>query len=117
MSKSQDTYLSNYKTQSKWKANREAKLLRALKRNPGNVKQIELAISNIRYRRRTPTNAVWSKSNIRIAKILKEFTGSAPLTCFSSNPEVAKNALAALTLRADISIPSGKVSFSLGDRL
>lgn len=116
MSKSQDNYLSAYKSQNKWKSNREARLLRELKRNPNNAKQIEEAIANLKYRRKTPNTQMWSKSQIRTAKLFKEFTGKAPIACFSSNAQIANAALASLFRTHHAKLPEGKVSFALGDR-
>ncbi len=114
-SKAKEAYYSNYKAQSRWKANRLKKLERELKRNPANAAQIEEAMANVAYRRKTPSNPVWSKSMIATAKILKEFSGSAPIACFSSNKKVANDAIAALHRTHD-KLPEGKVDFSLGAR-
>jgi hypothetical protein len=114
-SKAREAYYSNYKSQNKWKSNREARLLRELKRNPNNSAQIEEAIANLKYRRKTPTTQMWSKGNIAKAKLLKEFSGSAPIACFSSNDKIAAEAIAKLHRNQHI-LPEGKVDFSLAAR-
>jgi len=116
-SKSREAYAANYNSSKRWKKNRELKLLRELKRNPNNAKQIEDALASIEYRRKTPKTQVWSKSMIAKAKLLKLFSGSAPLACFNSNEKVAAEALAGLHKMHDPkSLPVGKVDFSLGAR-
>jgi hypothetical protein len=116
-SKAREAYYSSYKSQNKWKSNREARLLRELKRSPNNAKQIEDAIANLSYRRKTPTTPTWSHSQIAMAKILKEFGGSAPLACFSSNESVARDAIAKVFKdHSSTKLPEGKVDFSLAAR-
>lgn len=117
MSKGREAYFSSYKSQNKWKSNREARLMRELKRQPNNEAQISEALANLKYRRKTPTNQVWSASMIATAKLLKEFSGSAPIECFSSNAKVASDAIAGLHRKHDEkSLPQGKVDFSLAAR-
>lgn len=116
-SKSQEGYYSAYKSSNRWKTNRERRLLKLLKTQPNN-KDIPEALANLKYRRRKPTSRMWSKSNIRLAKLLKQFTGSCPHAVFSSNPKIAEPAMAALRRTHDPkSLPQGKVSFKLGDRV
>ena len=70
-SKSRQAYYSLYKASNRWKTNRERKLLRALKRNPNN-KQIEQALNNISYRRKTPgITGKWSSTRIMEAQLMK----------------------------------------------
>lgn len=117
-SPSQTAYYARYKTSNKWKSNREKRLLRALKRQPNNEDQINKALSNMEYRRKTPTTSMWSSSSKKEAMLLKEFTGSAPLACFSSNKKVSGAALMALRNKQPMaSMPKGTVDFSLGARL
>jgi len=115
-SKSKQAYSTLYKSSTRWATNRKIKLTRALKQQPNN-EQIKDALANIKYRRRTPAaKTVWSHSNIRLAKLFKEFTGRASVDLFSSNPKVQS---AALSYRADSSklkVIEGKVNFSLGAR-
>jgi len=116
-SKSKTSYYSQYKTTSKWAANRKRKLERQLKLQPGNAEQIKAAIGNISYRRGTPKNPVWSHGNRRIATLFKEFAGYAPVDLFSSNPKVQAQALQRFNPeRKFVNLPDGKVSFSLAAR-
>lgn len=116
-SKSREGYYSAYKASSRWKTNRERKLLKLLKEQPNN-KDIPEALANIKYRRRKPTSRMWSKTTKRLAQMFKEITGSCPHAVFSSNPKIAEPALAALRRNFDPkSLPQGKVSFKLGDRV
>lgn len=116
-SKNREAYFSNYKSQMRWKANREAKLMRQLKLQPGNEKQIELAIGNMVYRRCTPKGRVWTSTMRKEAQLLKQFSGSAPLACWSSNPKVRAEAVSRLAKDfGGRELPTGKVDFSLGYR-
>jgi hypothetical protein len=81
-----------YKSSRRWEANRKRKLERALKEQPTN-EQIKIALKNIVYRRKTPTNREWSASWIRTAKLIKAFTGKFDKAIMNSNPKVASEAL------------------------
>lgn len=117
-SKTRENYFAQYKSTNRWKSNREARLLRELKRNPGNAAQIEAAIGNLVYRRQTPTTPQWSHTMIREAKLFKEFCGSAPIQCWSSNPKAREAALAKLGRDwSQVALPQGKVDFSLAYRI
>lgn len=117
-SKTRENYFAQYKSSQKWKANREAKLLRQLKLQPGNAEQIEKAMGNLVYRRQTPQTPTWSHTMIREAKLFKEFSGSAPIECWSSNAQVKANALAKLGKDfSQVELPQGKVDFSIGYRI
>ena len=117
-SKTRENYFAQYKSSQKWKANREAKLLRQLKLQPGNSEQIEAAIGNLVYRRQTPQTPTWSHTMIREAKLFKEFSGSAPIECWSSNAQIKANALAKLGKDfSQVELPQGKVDFSIGYRI
>jgi hypothetical protein len=115
-SKSKTSYYSVYKSTSRWKSNRERRLLKLLKTQPEN-KDIKRAIDNIVYRRKAPKASVWSKSNIRQAQLIKEFSGRCPHEIFSSNPKVSGPALQS-TWRTipQHEVSTAKVSFRLGDR-
>lgn len=116
-SKSQDGYYSTYKSTSKWKTNRERRLLKLMQEQPNN-KDIPEALANLKYRRRKPDSHMWSKTNKRLAQLIKLFTGSCPHAVFSSNPKVAEAAMSALRSKFDEKkLPQGKVSFKLGDRV
>lgn len=114
-SKSQEAYYSLYKTQQRWKSNRERRLKQALKRNPNN-KQIEQAIKDLAYRRKDPgTAGSWSKTNIRIAQLFKLFSGRASHELFSSNPKIQGAALQQHS-KLQFTKQEQKVSFSLAAR-
>ena len=116
VSKSKQAYSALYKSSTRWATNRKIKLTRVLKQQPNN-EQIKDALANIKYRRRTPTSkTVWSHSNIRLAKLFKEFTGRASADLFSSNPKVQSAALAYRPDAEKFKVIEGKVSFSLGAR-
>jgi hypothetical protein len=96
-------------------ANRKQKLLKLLKQQPNN-EQIKDALVNIKYRRKTPKNKEWSKTDIQTAKLFKLFTGRADWDLFSSNPKVQAAAIAMHSKKDFRNLPEGKVSFSLGAR-
>jgi hypothetical protein len=117
-SKGKQTQYDLYKTKQTWKTNRERKLLRALQKNPGNAKQIEAAIKNITYRRKTPKATIWNKTKIKTAQLIKQVCGSCPHNIFSSNQKLADQTLASLRSNFDPkTLGDLKVSFKLGDRL
>jgi hypothetical protein len=117
-SKGKQAQYDLYKTKQVWKANRERKLLRALQKNPGNAKQIEAAIKNITYRRKTPKTRIWNKTKIKTAQLIKQVCGSCPHDIFSSNTKLADQSLASLRSTFDPkTLGDLKVSFKLGDRL
>lgn len=115
-SKSRQAYSNLYKSSTRWATNRKIKLTRVLKQQPNN-EQVKDALANIKYRRHTPNGkTVWSHSNIRIAKLFKEFTGRASPDLFSSNPKVQAAALAYRPDSDKLRVIEGKVNFSLGAR-
>jgi hypothetical protein len=115
-SKSKTSHYSNYKSSSRWQSNRKRKLLKQLKLQPNN-EQLKDALVNIKYRRKTPgQKAMWSKTNIQIAKLFKLFTGAANIDLFSSNPKTQAFALMQKTDNKHGVKVDGKVSFSLGAR-
>lgn len=91
-SKSQTNYYALYKTTRKWEANRKRRLEKTLRAQPNN-KQVQAALKSIVYRRRTPTNRVWSASWVRAAKIIKLFEGRFDPQIMSSNLDVARSAM------------------------
>lgn len=117
-SKAKQDYYARYKSSNKWKSNREKKLLRQLKLQPGNEQQINDALAAISYRRKKPENKMWSSSTRKAAQLLKEFSGSAKHACFSSNPKTAEMAINTTWRKHDKgTLPEGKVDFSLAARL
>lgn len=116
VSKSKQAYSALYKSSTRWATNRKIKLTRLLKQQPNN-EQIKDALANIKYRRHTPNSkTVWSHTNIRLAKLFKEFTGRASVDLFSSNPKVQAGALAYRPDPDKLRVIEGKVNFSLGAR-
>ena len=92
-SKSNTNHFANYKTSKRWETNRKRRLERTLKQQPNN-EQVKAALKGgMVYRRKTPTTRMWSHSWIRVAKLIKEVTGSFDPQIMSSNPELAKSAL------------------------
>lgn len=58
-SKSAEMYFTKYKTGKVYEVNRRKKLEKLLLENPNN-KQIELALKDIHYRRKTPKTHPWT---------------------------------------------------------
>ncbi len=71
-SKHQSELYNAYKSTNKYIKNRTRKLQRALKRNPENT-QIEEALKNISYRRKTPKASMWGHSKIADTMLFAKF--------------------------------------------
>jgi hypothetical protein len=68
-------YAATYKATG-YAKNRRKRLERTIKAQPNN-EQAKIALKNIVYRRKTPGTAHgWSATEIAVAKLFKEFTGS-----------------------------------------
>lgn len=119
-SKSAENQAALYKSSKRWESNRRKKLERQLKLQPNN-EQVKKALSNIYYRRKTPTVREWSASTIRLAKIIKLFTGRFDRDILSSNKDVASAALQKAALKPDQQKNKVQVAdknfFSIGARL
>lgn len=89
---SKESQAATYKSSRRWETNRLARLLRAQKRHPNN-EQIPLAIKNLHYRRKTPSNPTWGSSKRRIASVVREFKGVFHPDIFSANDKVSGPAL------------------------
>lgn len=113
-SKRQKELYSVYKVSSKWKVNRTRKLLAQIKANPNNKAQLEKALSNISYRRKVPKKQIWSKSNIAIVKLVKEFCGKAPVGVLDSKTQEVYRAI---SKGLNYKTAKDKVSFALKDRV
>lgn len=96
-------------------ANRKRRLERTLRAQPNNT-QVQNALLEVGTQRKKPTTPQWSHSNIRLAKLFKEFTGRAHKDLFSSNPKVQQAALQMPATKAFDNLPKGKVDFSIGAR-
>jgi hypothetical protein len=84
---------ASYKANKRWESNRKRRLERTLKAQPTNQQVINALKVGMVYRRKTPTNPTWSSSWIRVAKIMKEFTGRFDPVIMGSNIDAAKVAL------------------------
>jgi hypothetical protein len=96
-------------------ANRKRRLTQLLKSQPNN-KQLQNAVLESGQVRKKPNTPQWSHTAIRLAKLFKEFRGSAPKELFSSNPKVQQAALSTPGTKQFNNLPQGKVDFSLGAR-
>lgn len=73
-SKHQGSLYAQYKTEQRWSKNRRKKLERLAKVHPENA-QIQEALKNIKYRRKTPSTSAWSKTDRYFAHLFKQFEG------------------------------------------
>lgn len=96
-------------------ANRKRRLERTLKAQPDN-QQVKNALLEVGRQRKAPVTQQWSHTAIRLAKLFKEFRGSAPKELFSSNPKVQQAALSVPSTKLFVNLPQGKVDFTLGAR-
>lgn len=95
-------------------ANRKRRLEKTLKAQPNNT-QVQNALNDSGSTRRAPNSKQWSKTNIRLAKLYKEFGCRAPKELFSSNPKV-QSSINPTNPNRLLKLPEGKVSFSLAAR-
>lgn len=84
-SKGREANAAAYKNEKRQEKNRVAKLTSLAKKTPNNP-QLLLAIKNVHYRRGTPKTEVWSHSDIRLAKLVKHFSGKFSRDYFSVDP-------------------------------
>jgi hypothetical protein len=96
-------------------ANRKRRLQKTLKAQPEN-KQVQNALLETGRQRKAPVTAQWSHTAIRLAKLFKEFRGSAPKELFSSNPKVQQAAMTVPSTKQFVNLPQGKPDFTLGAR-
>lgn len=96
-------------------ANRKRRLERTLKSQPNNT-QVQNALLEVGSKRKAPNTPQWSHSDIRLAKLFKEFSGRAPKELFSTNPKVQQAALSTPSTKVFVNLPQGKVDFSIGAR-
>jgi len=119
-SKSAENQAALYKSSKRWESNRRKKLERQLKLQPNN-EQVKKALSNIYYRRKTPTVREWNSSTRQLAKIIKLFTGRFDRDILSSNKDVASVALQKAASKPDQQKNKVQVAdknfFSIGARL
>lgn len=108
---------ATYKTMKRWETNRKRRLENLLLKNPEN-KEVELALKNIRYRRKTPTTPFWSSTRRRVAGLFKLYTGRVNMDIFSNNEKVAGPALMVAGPYSKMRYPNvqEKTMFSIGVR-
>lgn len=105
-SKGQEGYYASYKAGNKHAKNRKTKLERQLKLQPNN-EQVQNALKDIHYRRKTPTTSMWSHSQINTAKLFKEFCGNFDYNIFNSNQKTAIEAMIKLgTVNNNFKLPA-----------
>jgi hypothetical protein len=116
--KSHESGYARYKTANKETINRVAKLTKLAKLWPNN-EQIAVAIKNVRHRRNTPISPFWHPSTIKIARIIKQFTGKFDKGIFATDPDTYNAAIRVRNPNKFLtSIPNPKGSmFSIGERL
>ena len=108
---------ANYKSARVWERNRIKRLKRAMKDHPNN-EQLAKAITNVAYRRRTPTNPFWTHSMIRQAVLFKKFCGKVDMAMFSNNEKLQAAALLSPGPYSKVTPPAAneKTMFSFGAR-
>ena len=121
-SSGRDAYSSQYKSSGREAKNKEMRILGAIKKNPENESFLlqQLAQINKSHGRGTPKAHVWSATMVREAKLFKEFTGSASIDLWSSNPKTQAKARQ-LTGKKQLLSPKqlknlGQVDFSIAAR-
>lgn len=98
-------------------SNRLARLLRTQKKQPNN-KQIDAALKTTRMHRKAPVTPIWSASWRRTAQLMRQMTGRFDPACMSSNPEVARAAMAKPGTNTWYKpLPMPKQPFSIGAQL
>ena len=109
---------TNYKNSGREAKNRVAKLTKLFLKNPNNL-QLEAAIKNVTHRRKVPVSPAWSASKIRVAKIVKEFTGVFDKDYFSTDVELYSAAIHKRKASKFLNLPiaSKRSMFSIGERL
>lgn len=100
---------------SRTEANRKRRLERTLKVQPNN-EQVQAALKSTKARRKASIKRVWSHSARALAQLFKQFSGSAPVTLFSTNQKIQQEALMVRRDSTNYKVPQGKVNFSLGAR-
>lgn len=114
-SKLQQQHYGSYKTNSQWRVNRERRLLKLLAKHPNN-KQLEQALKNIHYRRKTPKSPQWTKRTKYLAQLIKSFCGYCSPNVFNKNSKVSEQASSEIKTKTKVNTQA-RVSFKLGDRV
>lgn len=97
---------SAYKANKTWETNRKKRLERTIRNQPNN-EQAKLALKGMVYRRKTPGVAGWSATQIRAAKLFKEFEGRFDRVFFSPDPKLSQAWLQKQSIYAALA-PAGK---------
>lgn len=108
---------NSYKNNKTWERNRINKLTKLSLQHPNN-KQLEEAIKNVVYRRKTPKTRFWSKSKIYQAYLFKKFVGRVDMDMFSNNEKLSAPALFSRGPHSTFKGPTQpeKTMFQLGTR-
>ncbi|HEY9706378.1 MAG TPA: hypothetical protein V6C58_28335 [Allocoleopsis sp.] len=119
-SKSNEGYFAKYK--AKYPLNREKRLRRLIKEQPNN-KQLEVALKDMSYKRKTPKNKEWSKTQRETAIIMKQFTGKFNKLYFNPDPKINSagthdrvDAYFETVKKLQVSPMNAKFPFSIGAR-
>lgn len=109
---------TSYKNSKRWERNRRKKLQKLLEKHPNN-KQIEAALNNIVYRRKTPANPFWSSTRKRLAYLFKLYKGVVHQEIFSNNEKVSLPALLLQGPYSMVKFPNAneKTMFQLSTRV
>lgn len=114
-SKLQQQHYGSYKVSNRWKTNRERKLTKMLKQQPNN-KQIEEALKNLRYRRKTPKTPQWTNRTKYLAQLIKSACGYCSPNIFNKNTKIAEEATYNNKIKTVLQT-NNFVSFMLKDRV
>lgn len=109
---------AKYKNSKTEITNRVRKLKALLIEQPNN-EQIKLAINNVAHRRNPPKTRMWSATTIKLASIMKRFTGKFNREVFSNDIEISSAAYKNRNenkFKNYVVPKSNKSMFSLGER-
>ncbi len=116
--KSHEGYYAKYKSTNKEALNRKITLEKLAKEQPNNA-QITAALKDIKHRRHTPKAPFWSHDMIRVAKLVKYFSGKFDKSYFSVDPKVQHAAAMTQNKNKFVNpkeMPVNGSMFSLGNR-
>lgn len=109
---------ARYKNSNSESTNRIRKLNKLIKLHPNN-EQLPLALKNVHHRRKTPAAPSWTSSTIRMAKVLKQFTGKFDKDVLNPNSENYQAAIRARNPNKFKVVPATprRSMFTIGERL
>lgn len=115
---SKSSQASLYETTKRWEKNRTKKLTALALKHPNN-KDLEKALNNISYRRKTPKSRVWSKTKIKVAQLFKRYVGRVDTAIFNNNEKISIPAhfTSGPHSKTKYVQPNQKTMFSLGERV